>query len=797
MMNDLLFSDEKLKHVRETCLEMLKANKSPEHVIRHCTAVAEIAGRLALALIDVGIELDIELVIRSAMLHDIARTELEHAKVGADILRGAGLAEAALIVEHHMTHHFPEDIESFTELDLVCIGDRMVREDVFVGYEKRMNDVLARYADDTDIVTRITQDVERSRRIIGLIEERLEMRIEQLLGFPPPELDSFLLQVEKPGRYAGGEQNSVKKDVSAVEIRFGLAFPDLYEIGMSWLGIQILYHLLNSLDYVFCERVFAPAADMERLMRTNGAPLSTIETKTAVHSLDVLGFTLQYELSFTNIINMLELADIPLLSRDRGAEFPLLIAGGPCAFNPEPVADCFDIIFIGDCEESLPEFCELYLSHKHKGFDKQGFLKAAATIQGIYIPSFYAPNYDESGNFTGLDILNPAAPERIKKRTVANLDRTFIPDAPIVPLIETVHDRAAVEIFRGCTRGCRFCQAGMIYRPVRERTQTSIQNAIEMQLKNTGHDEVSLLSLSTGDYSGLEILATRLAEYCRRENVALSIPSLRLDSSSLKILEDIQSYKKTGLTFAPEAGSQRLRDVINKTITDDEILGAVREAASLGWKHIKFYFMIGLPTETTEDLDAIADIARRAMQAAAGSREKGGMHFSLTVSVSNFVPKPHTPFQWAAQDSPDTLLEKNLYLKDKISKLKGVKFQYHDTRSSHIEGLLARGGRELLKLIIGASRRGCKFDSWHEHFNYELWMEAAGESGLSAKTDAIDINAALPWDHIDTGVRKSFLIAEWERAAAERQTPDCRKFCMNCGLDCKRTNRAYEDEIPY
>ncbi len=599
-------------------------------------------------------------------------------------------------------------------------------------------------------------------------------------------LDSLLSRVEKPARYIGGEPNSCIKNIQDDTIRFGFAFPDMYEIGMSYLGMQIIYNLLNKREDVYCERIFAPAPDMENLLREENIPLFTLETKTPIRNLDILGFTLQYEMSFTNILNILDLAKIPLRSSDRTEEMPLIIAGGPCAYNPEPLADIVDIFLIGDGEEVLPIFFDEFAESRNSGETRERFFERIAKITGVYIPSLYEVRYKQSGEIEEYVPLAEFAPRRVERAISKNIEELEFPTNPIVPLIEVVHDRAVVETFRGCTRGCRFCQAGMIYRPVRERSLQKIRSLAKEQLKSTGHEELSLLSLSTSDYTNFEELATGLMKTCKEDNVSLSLPSLRLDSFSFKVLEEIRGYKKSGLTFAPEAGSQRLRDVINKGITENDIYSAVEQAIELGWRSVKLYFMNGLPTENYEDLDGIFDIAKNIIDI--NFKINGKSRFNVTVSASNFVPKAHTPFQWMAQDTKEEFMEKHHYLKEKFKTLKGASYNYHETDTSILEAVFARGDRRVCDVIIRAFELGCRFDGWTEHFKSELWEQAFSECNVSKDFYAHrqrSYEEVLPWDIIDSGITKEFFMRENEKAIAEKTTRDCRYGCVNCGINTK------------
>ena len=596
------------------------------------------------------------------------------------------------------------------------------------------------------------------------------------------------MQVAKPAVYMGGELYSCEKEAGETDLNFGFCFPDTYEIGMSYLGLQIIYHVLNEQENVFCQRFFAPGTDMEALMRQNGLPLFSVEKKQPAAEMDILGFTLQYELSFTNILNMLNLAGIPLRSRDRGEEYPVIAAGGNCSFNPEPLADIIDFFMIGDGEEVLVEVAETAIRHKKEGGTKRGLLEKLARIEGVYVPAFYRPEYGEDGMLTGYEKLYDGAPDRVVKRIINDMDTVTYPLKPVVPFVDVVHDRSVIELFRGCTRGCRFCQAGMICRPVRERSRQKVVEYAEKQLDNTGYDEMSLLSLSTSDYSEIESLVSDLMKSCRKREAGLSLPSLRLDSFSYEILDEIQKYRKTGLTFAPEAGTQRLRDIINKSITDEHIDAAAEQAIRLGYQHIKLYFMIGLPGETDEDLDGIAEIAERMnriyRRVCQDMPERKG-RFQVTVSVSNFVPKAHTPFQWAAQDTPEEFNRKHYYLKDRLKRIKGVSYQYHGTETSSLEAVFARGDRRVCDALIRAFEMGCKFDGWTEHFDYGKWMRAFEETGIRPEfySERLrDTEEFLPWDLIDSGVTKAYLLKEYRKAQEEAVTPDCREGCTGCGI---------------
>ncbi|NLK72382.1 MAG: TIGR03960 family B12-binding radical SAM protein [Clostridiales bacterium] len=606
------------------------------------------------------------------------------------------------------------------------------------------------------------------------------------------DLERILPKVEKPARYIGGEVNSINKNTDEIKSRFVFAFPDIYEIGMSHLGLQILYFVLNLQKDIFCERVFAPAHDMENIMREKKIPLFSLESKTPLKEADVIGFTLQYELSYSNILNMLDLSDIPLLSKDRDNTHPFICAGGPCAYNPEPLADIIDFFILGEGETINAEIMKKHILWKESGKDKFEFLKEIAQMQGVYVPSLYDASYSDDHTIQTLDKLYEWAPDEIMKNIEPDLDEAYYPEKFIVPYIDVVHNRAVVEIFRGCTRGCRFCQAGIIYLPVRERSMEKIQEIADNLIKNTGHEEMSLISLSSSDYSNIEPLVTSLMSKCGDENISLSLPSLRLDSFSFKVLEEIQRVKKSGLTFAPEAGTQRLRNVINKNITDDDIYNAVENAFKLGWGNIKFYFMIGLPTETYEDLDGIVDIAKIIVDIFYRVRDRKSKKMNITISTSNFVPKPHTPFQWVPMDDIEALNAKQKYLSEKLKKMKHVTYNYHDTETSFLEAVLARGDRRIGRVLVEAFKQGCKFDGWREFFDFGKWMlafqAAQIDPYLFSHRDR-RYEDVLPWDYINTGVSKEFLISENEKAIREDLTLDCRNGCTNCGInkvsDCK------------
>ena len=611
----------------------------------------------------------------------------------------------------------------------------------------------------------------------------------------PKEIEKFLLGVQKPGRYTGGELNSIVKDKSKIDIRYAFCFPDTYEIGMSHLGMKILYSLVNARDDAWCERVFAPDVDMEQVMRDNGIPLYALESGEAIKDFDLIGFTMQYELSYTNVLNMLDLAGLPVRSRDRKDLTPIVIAGGACVCNAEPMAEFFDITLPGDGEEVTNELIDLLKEYKAKGATKQEFLEAAAQIKGVYVPSLYEVEYNDDCTVKSITPTH-GAPEKVEKRNVADLDKMFAPTEFVVPFLEVVHDRTTVEIFRGCIRGCRFCQAGFLNRPLREKSPEVVEAQCRSICEKTGYDEISLCSLSTSDYRGLEKLITDMLPWTVENKINISLPSLSADNFPKELMEQLNAVRRSGLTFAPEAGTQRLRDVINKNITEEEVLSTARQAFAGGWTAVKLYFMIGLPTETEDDIRGIADLAQAVVDEFYHNENKPkGKGVNVSVSVASLVPKPFTPFQWEPQDRPDTLIEKQNFLISCV-KTRKVSVSRHVPWTSFLEGVFARGDRRLCDVIETAWRKGCKFDSWEEHLDREKWMDSFAENGIdpffyTARKRSFD--EVLPWDHMDYGVTKKFLIRENEKAHRGETTASCREKCAGCGA--ARLNGGVCNEI--
>lgn len=602
--------------------------------------------------------------------------------------------------------------------------------------------------------------------------------------------DEILLKISQPARYIGGEVNMVKKDPSKVAVRFAMCFPDVYEIGMSHLGIQILYDMFNRRDDVYCERVYSPWMDLDPIMRGQKIPLFAVESQDPIKKFDFLGITIQYEMCYTNILQVLELSQIPLHAEDRTEEDPIVIGGGPCTYNPEPIAPFFDLFYMGEGEVVYFDLIDRYKEIKARGGSRKEFLEQAAQIPGIYVPGFYDVTYKEDGTIEAMTPNNPHAPQTVSKQLVMDMSDTWYPEKPVVPYLRATQDRVVLEIMRGCIRGCRFCQAGMVYRPVRERSLEELKRLARTMLKSTGHEEISLSSLSSSDYTKLEGIVNFLIDEFDGKGVNVSLPSLRIDAFSLDVMSKVQDVKKSSLTFAPEAGSQRLRNVINKGLTEENILNGSAEAFKGGWNRVKLYFMLGLPTETVEDMQGIAELSEKVAEVYYDTVPKEQRHgkVQVTASTSFFVPKPFTPFQWAPMCTKEQFLERasivNHRMKEMLNK-KSLRYNWHEADVTVLEGVLARGDRKVAAVIEEAYRQGAIYDSWSEYFNNDIWMKAFETCGVDIDfytTRERSLDEVFPWDFIDAGVTKDFLKREWANAQAETVTPNCRMRCSGCGV---------------